>query len=159
MTLELDATKGFRHLEFFNTILNTLWTEANTPLNHIRNAAITFVWDTQWIQSHAHEFKTELCTQILRIRANLAYQLVCAIPNLTKVTIHWHDSENSNDAILMRNVALEPFDVTPLNKYKEPVDINIINHFEQQDTEHKPSSLISAMRQELDEILAGKDFC
>lgn len=159
MILQIDATKGFRHVEFFLEILGALQTEPVTPLHHIRNAAVTFVWDTQWFQAHAHEPQAEICNQILRLRGNLTHQLICAIPNLTKLTLNWHDSEESDDSLAMRSVVLEPFDEVVLNVYGEPIDINIINHFEQQDTGPKPSGLVSAMRQELDEILTGKDFC
>ena len=157
--LEINATKGFRHVEFFETILKTLQTEPHTPLRHIRNVTVTFAWDTQWFQAHIHEVHSEICADILRLRANLACDLVRAIDNLTKLTINWHDSEDSGDALAMRNVVLEPFDEIVVNVYGEPIDVNIINHFEQQGTEHNPSTLTTSMRQELDEILDGQDFC
>jgi len=157
--MEINATRGFRHLEFFMTILDTLQNESSSPLHHIRNAAVTFVWDTQWYQAHAHEPQAETCSQVLRLRGNLVYELVCAIPNLKKLTINWHDSEDSGDALAMRSVVLEPFDEIVLNTYGEPIDINIVNHFHQQSTGQKSSVPTCAMRQELEGILMGEDFC
>jgi len=157
MMLEIDASKGFRHVEFFLTILETLKTPFS-PLHHIRNAAVTFVWDTQWYQAHSHDPQAEFCNEVLRLRANLVHQLV-TVSNLTKITINWHDSEDSGDSLAMRSLVLEPFDDILLNVHREPIDINIINHFEQQGTGHKPSGLVSAMRREFDEILTGKEFC
>lgn len=127
--LRIEATSSFAHTSFFEEAFSQITEAAFSPMENIRKAEITFVWDTTWIRADTTGCVEAIFPALLRQRSNFVYQILMQAPDLREVVIHWHDSAQDNESANLRIDILEPFD-------NLPVSLNIVEHYI--DAEAKP---------------------
>ncbi|KAJ4359904.1 uncharacterized protein N0V89_000461 [Didymosphaeria variabile] len=108
-TLKIDATASFLHFTFFELALNKLAEAPFSPMENIKNAEITFVWDTTWIRSESGGFAGAVFPVFLKDRVDFILEILLRAPELKKVKIHWYDSAQDDGAMQLRADTLEPF--------------------------------------------------
>jgi hypothetical protein len=87
--LHINATGGFAHTSFFEVALGQIADAAFSPMQNIRKAKVTFVWDSVWIRTDTAGFVEAVFPALLRQRASLVYKLLLKAPDLREVVIHW----------------------------------------------------------------------
>ncbi|KAF1976180.1 hypothetical protein BU23DRAFT_42606 [Bimuria novae-zelandiae CBS 107.79] len=146
-TLKIDATASFLHLTFFELALNKLAEAPFSPMENIKKAEITFVWDTTWIRAEESGFAGAVFPVFLQNRANFILEILLRAPELENVLIHWHDSAEDDGAKQLRADTLEPF----ILNLKAKVDIQ--DHYITPDTKPRAKSRAGKQRLEFKAII------
>lgn len=108
-TLKIDATASFLHCSFFELALNKLAEAPFSPMENIKKAEITFVWDTTWIRAEPSGFAGAVFPVLLKSRVDFILEILLRAPELKEVKIHWHDSAEDDGAKQLRADTLEQF--------------------------------------------------
>ncbi|KAF2443206.1 hypothetical protein P171DRAFT_363654 [Karstenula rhodostoma CBS 690.94] len=108
-TLNIDATVSFSHFSFFELALNKLAEAPFSPMENIKSAEITFVWDTTWIRAESTGFAGAVFPVLLKSRVDFILEILLRAPELEKLKITWHDSAQDDGAMQLRADTLEPF--------------------------------------------------
>ncbi|KAF1960549.1 hypothetical protein CC80DRAFT_259196 [Byssothecium circinans] len=104
--LKVDATGSFGHYSFYQLALNDLAEAAFSPVENIKKAEITFVWDSTWIRAQAKIPDSTVAAVypwMLDERAKFVLQILQQAPELEQVVIHWHDSSDDEEAQFLMN--------------------------------------------------------
>lgn len=133
-TLHIDATASFCHFTFFELALNKIAETPFSPMENIKNAEITFVWDTTWIRAESTGFAGAVFPVFLKSRADFILEILLRAPELQKLKIIWHDSAQDDGAMQLRADTLEPF-IMNLN-----VDVETEDHYIAPDAKPRASS-------------------
>lgn len=96
--LKIDATASWAHNSFFEEALGQIAETAFSPMENIRKAEITFVWDTTWIRAEPSGYAINVFPFFLEQRADFVLKILQQAPDLDQVTIHWHDSAEDDAA-------------------------------------------------------------
>lgn len=107
--LHIDATGSFAHTSFFEEALSQITEAAFSPMEDIRKVEITFVWDSTWLRSDRADCAAAIFPALLRQRAIFVTSILAQAPNLSEVTIHWHDSADDEEAVDLTNDVLMGF--------------------------------------------------
>lgn len=103
--LRINATGSFAHTNFwqeamFRMINASIAVEGRrddvSPLNNIRKAEVTFVWDTTWIRKDTTGRSQTILPALLRQRGMVVYQALNAALELSEVVIHWYAQASSD---------------------------------------------------------------
>ncbi|KAF2637572.1 hypothetical protein P280DRAFT_407278 [Massarina eburnea CBS 473.64] len=101
--LKVDATGSFGHEEMYKLALNSLAEAAFSPMEHIKKAEVTFVWDTTWIREQGNSFYGNVFPVLLEQRTQFVLQILQQAPKLQQLVIHWHDSAEDDGSITLMN--------------------------------------------------------
>lgn len=107
--LHVDATGSFGHTSFFEEALSQITEAAFSPMENIRKVEVRFVWDSTWLRSDRADCAAAIFPALLRQRAIFVTSILAQAPNLSEVTIHWHDSAEDGEAIDLMNDVLMGF--------------------------------------------------
>ncbi|OAG01320.1 uncharacterized protein CC84DRAFT_186357 [Paraphaeosphaeria sporulosa] len=108
-TLTINATTSFSHFTFFELALTKLAEAPFSPMEHIKNAEIIFVWDSTWIRAEETGFAGAVFPVLLKSRVDFILEILLRAPELEKLKIIWHDSAQDDGAMQLRADTLEPF--------------------------------------------------
>ncbi|ORX91863.1 hypothetical protein BCR34DRAFT_271431 [Clohesyomyces aquaticus] len=146
--LRIDATGSFTHTTFFEVSLGELTDAAFSPIENIRRVDVTFVWDTVWLrESDAFE---SIYQAMLRQRAEFVVGILKRAPELTNVTIHWHDSVNDDESEALKLDVLEGF-----LTFSDRANVKLEEHYLAPGEEPDSKSLAGMQRMEFQRILDG----
>lgn len=120
-TLKIDATASFLHFSFFELALTKLAEAPFSPMEHIKKAEITFVWDTTWIRAEESGFAGAVFPVFLQNRVDFVLNILLRAPELESVVIHWHDSAQDDAANQLRADTIQPF-ILQLDAIVDTVD-------------------------------------
>ncbi|KAF2242445.1 hypothetical protein BU26DRAFT_524559 [Trematosphaeria pertusa] len=107
--LKIDATGSFAHTSFFEEALGQIADAAFSPMESIRKAEVTFVWDSTWIRSESTGFAGNVFPALLMNRAEYVVKILKQAPYLKDVLIYWHDSAQDVQSEMLKNDVLEAF--------------------------------------------------
>ncbi|KAJ4986810.1 hypothetical protein SVAN01_07737 [Stagonosporopsis vannaccii] len=107
--LRVDATGSFAHTSFFEEAFSQITEAAFSPIEDIRKAEVTFVWDTTWLRSEEADCAAAIFPALLRQRAHFVTSILAQAPKLNQVAIHWHDSAQDEEAVELMNDVLIGF--------------------------------------------------
>lgn len=107
--LRIEATGSFAHTSFFEEAFSQITEAAFSPMEDIRRVEITFVWDTTWLRSDQADCAAAIFPALLRQRAIFVAGILAQAPNLSEVTIHWHDSAEDEESVDLMNDVLAGF--------------------------------------------------
>ncbi|KAF9694205.1 hypothetical protein EKO04_007789 [Ascochyta lentis] len=107
--LRIEATGSFAHTSFFEEAFSQITEAAFSPMEDIRKAETTFVWDTTWLRSDEAGCAGAIFPALLRQRAAFVVNILAQAPNLRDVIIHWHDSARDDESIDLMNDVLMGF--------------------------------------------------
>lgn len=141
-TLKIDATASFLHFTFFELALTQLAEAAFSPMENIKKAEITFVWDTTWLRAEESGFTAAVFPAFLKNRVDFVLSILLRAPELESVVIHWHDSAQDDGAMQLRADTVEPF-IMNLT-----VNVDIKDHYIE--PEAKPRAKSRAGKQRLE---------
>ncbi|KZM21047.1 uncharacterized protein EKO05_0011155 [Ascochyta rabiei] len=105
----IEATGSFAHTSFFEEAFSQITEAAFSPMEDIRKAEITFVWDTAWLRSDQAGCADAIFPALLRQRAAFVVGILAQAPNLCDVVIHWHDSAQDDESVDLMNDVLTGF--------------------------------------------------
>ncbi|KAF3043636.1 hypothetical protein E8E12_002599 [Didymella heteroderae] len=107
--LHVDATGSFAHTSFFEEALSQITEATFSPMEDVRKVEVTFVWDSTWLRSDRADCAAAIFPALLRQRAIFVTSILALAPNLSEVTIHWHDSAEDEEAFDLMNDVLVGF--------------------------------------------------
>ena len=107
--LKIDATASFSHFSFFEVALDQIADAAFSPMENIRKAEVTFVWDTTWIRAESTGYAASVFSFFLQSRADYVLKILKQAPDLEQLVIHWHDSAEDEEAQGLMQEILEKF--------------------------------------------------
>lgn len=145
--LKIDATASFLHFSFFELALNKLAGAAFSPMENIKKAEITFVWDTTWIRAEESGFAGAVFPVFLKNRVDFIIETLLRAPELETVLIHWHDSAEDDGAKQLRADTIEPF-ILQLN-----ATVNTVDHYIAPDAKPRAKSRAGKQRLEFKAIM------
>jgi hypothetical protein len=146
-TLKIDATASFLHFSFFELALTKLAEAPFSPMENIKNAEITLVWDTTWIRAEPSGFAGAVFPVFLKNRVDFIVEILLRAPELNKVKIIWHDSAQDDGAMQVRADTLEPF----IMNLKAVIEIE--DHYIAPDAKPRASSRAGKQRLEFKAII------
>jgi hypothetical protein len=146
-TLKIDATASFLHFTFFELALTKLAEAPFSPMENIKNAEITFVWDSTWIRAESNGFAGAVFPVFLKSRVDFIVEILLRAPELRNVKIIWHDSAQDDGAMQVRADTLEPF-IMNINAVIETED-----HYIAPDAKPRASSRAGKQRLEFKAII------
>lgn len=165
--LTIDVNKGFQHFSFFNETMTKLMQEPHSPLKHIRKLRLIITWDSEWLREKCTPPDREIVEgqeyffgYYFGERMQVIRNLVEASPALQKVTIEYHDTEDTTESrafMADRLAALQMELMDKLwmnaNDFPMPVDTEFKEHFSQAGTAHARDSILALRRAEMDRFL------
>lgn len=161
--ITIDVTRNFAHMTFLEETLASLNFESSTPLNHLKKATVNFVWDTEWIQNNKTKIETDVLTNVLQARADSVKNLLLAMPKITDIKITWHDTEHTDEAVVMYTTIKDMFLPTTFggetpysNMEGTEINFSMEETFEEQGTQYTSHSRIGKLRTELEDIASTR---
>lgn len=146
--LKIDATASFAHMSFFEEALGILASAAYSPMENIKKAEVTFVWDTTWIRAEKSGFAAGVFPFFLNTRAEYVLKILQQAPELEQLVIHWHDSAEDDSAKDTLSQVLEPF-ITNLKGVETKID----EHYIASDAKPHARSIAGKRRTEFQNIM------
>lgn len=105
--LHIEATGSFAHTSFFEEAFSQITEAALSPIKDIRKVNVTFVWDSTWLRRA--DYAAAIFPALLRQRAIFVTNILAQAPNLSAITIHWHDSAEDEETTDLMNDVLMGF--------------------------------------------------
>ncbi|USP73511.1 hypothetical protein yc1106_00785 [Curvularia clavata] len=153
--LRINATGSFAHTKFWQEAMFKMINasiaavegsrDGFSPLNNIRKAEVTFVWDSTWIRKDNTGSSQAILPALLRQRGRVVYQALNEASKLHEVVIHWHDSAQDNEATNLKNDVLRPFNALSAT-------IKVKEYYIAPDVEPKKRSIAGKRRLEFENI-------
>ena len=171
--LTINVNQGFQHMSFFTETLNKLIDAPYSPLEQVRKLRLVIAWDSEWLREKTtppdreiEEGQTFFFTYYFGERLQVATNLVKACPELVKVTIEYHDTEDTTESRTFMADRLSELQTELASKFsinKEgfplPVELEFKEHFSQAGTAHARNSVLALHRTEMDRFLqSGLDM-
>jgi hypothetical protein len=163
--LTINVNKGFQHMSFFTETMNTLTHAPHSPLEHIRKLRLVIVWDSEWLREKTTPPDREIeepwfFNFYFSERMQVILDVISACPELQKVFIEYHDSEDTADsrttmADKLRDLrsALDQKFYTNADDFPAPVVVEHQENFSAPGTAHARNSVLALHRAEFDRIL------
>lgn len=144
--LHIEATGSFAHTSFFEEAFSQITEAAFSPMGDIRKVEVTFVWDTTWLRSEQAGYANVIFPALLRQRALFVVGILAQAPNLSNVTIHWHDSVQDDESVDLMNDVLMGF--LGLN-----AEVKVETHYIAPDAKPYKRSIAGRRRTEFQDIV------
>lgn len=144
--LQVEATGSFAHTSFFEEAFSQMTKAAYSPMENLRKAEVTFVWDTTWIRADKTGCVEAIFPALLRQRANFVFQILLQAPDLKELVIHWHDSAQDDESVSLRLDVLEPF-------FNLPARVQMNEHYIAADAKPRKTSVAGKRRIEFQNII------
>jgi len=120
-TLRINATGSFAHTVFWQEAMTVLFSTLEfSPLDNIRKAEVTFVWDTSYIRRDTTGRSRAILPALLRQRGKVVYQALTRALELREVVIHWY-AEATNDPDAEQTNPIANTGTTPHKIMKPPI--------------------------------------
>ncbi|KAF1913290.1 hypothetical protein BDU57DRAFT_522106 [Ampelomyces quisqualis] len=143
--LRINATGSFAHTSFFEEAFSQITDATFSPMENIRKVEVMFVWDTTWIRSDQTGSVEAIFPALLRQRSDFVHQILSQAPDLTGVTIHWHDSARDDESARLMLDILAPFHTLNAN-------VKIEEHYIAADAKPHKRSIAGQRRLEFQRI-------
>jgi hypothetical protein len=167
--LTIDVNKGFEHFSMYNETMNMLIDSTFSPLEHIRKVHLVITWDSEWLREKSTPPGGELETDQMFFfgfffgeRLQTMINLLKACPELRKVTIDYHDTEDTPESRTFMVEKLMDLHATItgktwINEYGAscPVELEVHEYFSAANTVHAGNSLLALRRTEFDRFLGS----
>jgi hypothetical protein len=122
--LRIKGTASFAHPTFFEEAFQQLFDAAFSPMENIRKAEVTLVWDTAWMRaSDNRDIYEAILPAFLRERTAFIVKTLKCAPMLRDLVIYWHDSLKDADSEALKYDILASFYDIPAT------NINVEEHF------------------------------
>ena len=145
--LRIKGTASFAHPTFFEEAFQQLFDAAFSPMENIRKAEVTLVWDTAWIRaSDDRDLYEAILPAFLRQRTAFIIKTLKCAPMLRDLVIHWHDSLKDDDSENLKYDILDDFRNIPAG------NISVEEHFIAPDAKPLRKSKAGKFRVELMDI-------
>jgi hypothetical protein len=167
--LTVDVNKGFEHISFFIETMDKLVQQIFSPLEHIRKLRLVVTWDSEWLREKSTPPDRQLEEGQMFFfgfhfaeRLQVIINLLNACPELEKVTIDYHDTEDTPasrsfmvDKLMDLHTAIAGKLYRDEHGLMQSVDIETREHFSVAGTAHARNSPLALRRTEFDHFLLG----
>jgi hypothetical protein len=145
--LRIKGTASFAHPTFFEEAFQQLFDAAFSPMENIRKAEVTLVWDTAWIRaSDNRDIYEAILPAFLRERTAFIVKTLKCAPMLRDLVIYWHDSlKDADSEALKYDILADFYNISATNT-------NVEEHFIAPDVKPLRKSKAGKFRVELMDI-------
>lgn len=165
--LTVDVNTGFQHMSMFVETMNQLIDASFSPLEHIRKLRLLITWDSEWLREKSTPPDRTVETDQVSIigfffseRLQVMINLLNACPELEKITIEYHDTEDTPESRSFMAERLADLQTAIAEKiyigvdgFPRATELEMQEHFSSAGTAHARNSVLALRRSEFDSLL------